>query len=340
MDLDPDAVLVELGAVLVAVQDQSPRVLVRLGERIGVEKARSVERGFDVAGDALPSGQFDPQKHRTLEIGLRAFVHEQTGMELGYAEQLYTFGDRGRHPVEREGGARILSVGYLALSHSSRGEAPDGTDWKPWYAHFPWEDWRENVPGVVEEVIIPALSRWADGAEMKEERELRRDRVSLCFGRDGSGWDEEKVLDRYELLFEAGLVAEAQRESADREPGSSAQLLEHQLGVPMMSDHRRVLATAMGRLRAKVKYRPVVFELMSSTFTLLQLQRTVEAVAGVRLHKQNFRRLVEGSGLVESTGEVMKQTGGRPAAEFRYRPEVLHEHLAPGVRVRAPRKLA
>ena len=47
MDLDPDAVLVELGAVLVAVQDESPRVLVRLGERIGVEKARSVERGFD-----------------------------------------------------------------------------------------------------------------------------------------------------------------------------------------------------------------------------------------------------------------------------------------------------
>lgn len=339
MDLDPDAVVVELGAVLVAVQDDSPRVLVRLGELIGVERARSVERGFDVAGDALPSGQFDPKKHRTLEIGLRAFVYEQTGMELGYAEQLYTFGDRGRHPVEREGGARILSVGYLALSHSFEGAAPEGTDWKSWYAHFPWEDWRESAPSVVEEEIIPALSRWVEEIDMEEERELRRDRVSLCFGRDESGWDEEKVLERYELLFEAGLVAEAQREGASQDPDVLAQDTGHQLGVPMMSDHRRVLATAMGRLRAKVKYRPVVFELMSPTFTLLQLQRAVEAVAGVRVHKQNFRRLVESSGLVESTGEVMKQTGGRPAAEFRYRPEVLHEHLAPGLRVRTPRKL-
>ena len=338
MDLDPDAVVVELGAVLVAVQGESPRVLVRLGESIGIEESRSVERGFDVAGDALPSGQFDPSQHRTLEIGLRAFVQEQTGMELGYAEQLYTFGDRGRHPIEREGGARILSVGYLALSHSSEGSAPEGTDWKPWYAHFPWEDWRDRVPDVVEEQILPALTEWVEETKAGDERELRRDRVSLCFGRDGSAWDEEMVLERYELLFEAGLIAEAQREGSQNDSRLSANRLREQLGVPMMSDHRRVLATAMGRLRAKVKYRPVVFELMSPTFTLLQLQRTVEAVAGVRVHKQNFRRLMENSGLVESTGEVMKQTGGRPAAEFRYRPEVLHERRAPGVRVLTPRK--
>src|SRR3974377_1346426 len=70
----------------------------------------------------------------------------------------------------------------------------------------------------------------------------------------------------------------------------------------MAADHRRVLATAIGRLRGKIKYRPVVFELMPPSFTLLQLQRTVEALSGVRLHKQNFRRLVEHQGLVEETG--------------------------------------
>jgi len=59
----------------------------------------------------------------------------------------------------------------------------------------------------------------------------------------------------------------------------------------MALDHRRLLATALGRLRGKLKYRPVVFELLPTTFSLLRLQRVVEALAGVRLHKQNFRRL-------------------------------------------------
>ena len=63
-----------------------------------------------------------------------------------------------------------------------------------------------------------------------------------------------------------------------------------------------ILATAIARLRAKIKYRPVVFELMAPTFTLFQLQRSVEALAGRRLHKQNFRRLIEQQALVEETG--------------------------------------
>ncbi|MFP6638639.1 MAG: NAD regulator [Myxococcota bacterium] len=335
--LEDEPVVVELGAVAVAVQEEAPRVLVRRAGSIRESESRSVQRGFDVAGDALPSGQFDPTQHRTLEIGLRDFVRDQAGIRLGYVEQLYTFGDRGRHPVEREGGPRVVSVGYLALSHSSVGAAPTGNNWKPWYAHFPWEDWRDAAPRIVADEIVPALSNWANTGETPGEREIREDRMRICFGLDGTGWDEEKVLERYELLFEAGLVAEAQREHSGQELRYATAALAQKMGAPMMSDHRRILATAMGRLRAKVKYRPVVFELMPPAFTLFQLQRTVEAVAGVRVHKQNFRRLVERSGLVETTGDVAKLTGGRPAAQYRYRPEVLRERLAPGVRVPSPR---
>ena len=79
----------------------------------------------------------------------------------------------------------------------------------------------------------------------------------------------------------------------------------------MRHDHRRILATGIARLRAKIKYRPVVFELMPPPFTLLQLQRAVEALAGRLLHKQNFRRLIEQQGLVEETGESADR---RPAA--------------------------
>src|SRR5439155_22288137 len=103
------------------------------------------------------------------------------------------------------------------------------------------------------------------------------------------------------------------------------------LGQPMEQDHRRILATALARLRGKLKYRPVVFELLPSTFTLLQLQRVVEALAGMRLHKQNLRRLVESAGLVEGTGRLDSETGGRPAELFRFRREVLRERPAPGV---------
>jgi hypothetical protein len=101
----------------------------------------------------------------------------------------------------------------------------------------------------------------------------------------------------------------------------------------MTYDHRRILATGIARLRSKIKYRPIVFELMPPSFTLLQLQRAVEALAGRRLHKQNFRRLIDQEGLVEETGEILSATGGRPARLVRFRREVLFERALVGSRL-------
>ena len=138
------------------------------------------------------------------------------------------------------------------------------------------------------------------------------------------------MLDRYELLYEAGLVEEARRDG--REAALHATAFPA-LGEPMRFDHRRILGTAIARLRAKLKYRPVVFELMPPEFTLTDLQHTVEAISGRLLHKQNFRRLVETAALVEPTGETSTTTGGRPAALFRFRREVLQERPSPGLRL-------
>ena len=326
--------VIDLGAVIVAVTDDRPLVLVRHGPGLDAAEARSVARGFDVAGDALPSGPFDATRHRTLDRGLRETVTGRIGVVLGYVEQLYTFGDSGRHPREREGGPRVISVGYLALTHEAEMSAPGNAAWRSWYDYFPWEDWRKSRPAFIDSVITPLLHAWIRAAASGPEQGQRRDRASICFALDGAGWDEEIVLERYELLYEAGLVAEAQRET----PGAT-----HlkgplpPLGNLMMSDHRRILATAMGRLRAKLKYRPVVFDLMPESFSLFQLQRTVEAILGAPLHKQNFRRLVEKSRVVESTGEIQPQQRGRPAALFRFRREVLRERLAAGVRISSPR---
>ncbi|MEL7030290.1 MAG: hypothetical protein AAGL49_14030, partial [Pseudomonadota bacterium] len=142
-------------------------------------------------------------------------------------------------------------------------------------------------------------------------------------------WDEEKVLNRYELLYEAGLVVEAVRDRQSEAPNADLP----SIGDPMISDHRRILATAIGRLRGKLKYRPVVFELLPPRFTLFDLQRTVEAISGFHVHKQNFRRTVQRTGLIARTEAMSTDTGGRPAAVFRFRREALIEQAAAGLHI-------
>ena len=285
----------------------------------------------------LPFGPFDAVAHRTFDMGLRAWVEEQAGVRLGYVEQLYTFGDRGRHTEPGDTEAHVVSIGYLALTRVTEGVAPaPGATFEPWYRFFPWEDWREGRPAIIERDILGELTAWAaqsDAPEMARAL-VRKDRVRLNFGTDGAHWDEERVLDRYELLYEAGLVEEARR---DGRPAALARASLPSLGVSMRFDHRRILATAIARLRAKLKYRPVIFELLPPDFTLTELQHTVEAISGRHLHKQNFRRLVEAGALVEPTGVMSTRTGGRPAALFRFRREVLQERPAPGLRVRGRR---
>ena len=315
---------IEIGltAAIVAIEDSEPLILTASGGD-----------GDKLAG--LPFGPFDAVAHRTFEIGLRAWVEEQAGLRLGYVEQLYTFGDRGRHT--EAGDTHVASIGYLALTRAADNTArAPGATFEPWYRFFPWEDWRETKPDIIERGIFPELTKWAEQGEAPETARAlgRKDRVRLYFGTEGAHWDEERVLDRYELLYEAGLVEEARR---DGRPAALARKSTPVLGLSMRFDHRRILATAMGRLRAKLKYRPVVFELLPGEFTLTKLQHTVEAISGRHLHKQNFRRLVESGALVEPTGVMSTQTGGRPAALFRFRREVLQERPAPGLRVRGRR---
>ena len=317
-------VIMELNAAIVTVRDDTPLVL-------AVREKQSGPNGASETTFGLPYGPFEPIRDRTLELGIRRWVEEQTELEMGYFEQLYTFGDRGRHsgPDDRD---RFVSVGYLALTHRVTDSALPDAVWRSWYDFFPWEDHRGGFPEMVDDVIRPALQTWAATAGSDPLRRQRRDRVKLCFGAKNVAWDDEKILERYELLYEADLVTEASRDEDLPQQGES-----HAIGMAMLFDHRRILATAMGRLRGKLKYRPVIFELMLDTFTLLELQRTIEAIAGVHLHKQNFRRLVATSGLVENTGTISAQTIGRPAQLFRFRREVLQERVAPGVRMPSPR---
>ena len=313
---------VEIGltAAIVAVREDEPLILT----------ARFPD-GETVA--ALPSGTFDPIRHRTFEIGLREWVSQQTGAPLGYVEQLYTFGDRGRHARAGDRDPHVVSVGYLALTRiSDDASARASAGWRNWHDFFPWEDWRNGRPEIIDEVIAPGLASWlSEAPEAVSSAGLtRRQRVSLLFGALERSFNEENALERYELLYEAGLLAEALRDG--REAAQRRKRLDA-LGQPMRHDHRRILATAMSRLRAKLKYRPVIFELMPPKFTLTELQRTAEAISGRHIHKQNFRRLLESAEILEPTGEVSHKTGGRPAALFNFRRNVLQERPTFGLRL-------
>jgi len=237
---------------------------------------------------SLPSATLSDEA--TLDRAVRAAIEEQAGLEVRYVEQLYTFGDVARRSQDH----RTVSIAYLALVQET--ELLVGAEWLGYYDLLPWEDHRSGT---------------------SPERLAR---VSVAFG---DPFDGVRVLDRYELMYEAKLVEEWW---ADQRVAAESPVF----GEPMHLDGRRIAATALGRIRGKLSYRPVVFDLLAESFTLLELQRCVEALAGVRLHKQNFRRLIERAGLVEGTGERASH-GGRPAELFRYRPEVQLERSRLGV---------
>ena len=342
-----DAAMIGLTAVGVAVTGETPRVLVvRQAPPAAPAGASGLEGLPAPHRDSLPFGPFDPQQHRTLESGLRDWVEQQTGLPLRYVEQLYTFGDRYRDHGELTGGPRVVSVGYLALVQEAPLSGTAGAEWRDWYEFLPWEDWRDGRPALVDRVIRPALRRWIEAARNEAIRDLRAERVGLSFGIDAEDavWDFERAVERYELMYESGLLVEAQRDrDAIRAAGRADPVALRSsetpkaLGKPMASDNRRFLAAALGRLRGKLKYRPLVFELLPPTFTLFRLQQVVEALSGVGLHKQNFRRLVVAGGLVEPTGQVESLSRGRPAELFRFRREVLRERTSSGVGVPAAR---
>ena len=317
-------VRLELSAVIFALAEG----------REGLEPVVATTRGAGARD--LPTVAFDPDRHRTLELSLRDWVAQSAGVTLGHVEQLYTFGDRARGGGDAAppGAPHVVSIGYLALARPQEARGP-AIGWTPWRRHFPWEDRRRAAP-LIDTVIAPALAAWAAAAPGQ-----RAPRVRACFGLDGGlnggsegapdggVWAPELTLERYELLYAARLVAEAWRDRGLTPPPDLPRL-----GAPLPRDHRRILATGIGRLRGKLKWRPVLFELTPPAFTLLELQRSAEAVLGLGLHKQNFRRQVENAGLLEPTGAASRRHGGRPAAEYRYAPAATAERLAASGRAR------
>ncbi len=293
-------VVLGLSAVIVAVTGEQPRILT-----VGAGPC------------ALPSGTLDPAGDRTLERALRRWVAEQTGIDLGYVEQLYTLGDRGRGPVE---GERLVTVAYLALVRE--GPVPDraGARWRDWYDFFPWEDFREGASSGAGPGDSPRPGRLGGG---------RRGR-----GRPGGAPRAAADHVRAGRLAPgrgagAGALRAALRGRAGAGGGRAGGLSRR--GRPWRwttgaSPPRRWAGSGASCATARWSS-----SCCPGPSPWGSLQRVVEALSGVRLHSQNFRRLVARGRLVEATGGVDTSTGGRPAAVYRFRREVLRERPAPGL---------
>ena len=88
--------------------------------------------------------------------------------------------------------------------------------------------------------------------------------------------------------------------------------------LPLAFDHADMLGLVVRRLRGKLDYAPIGFQLLPRRFTLRQLQQVHEAVLGRKVNKDSFRRSVLARGLVAATGEMEQDVPYRPAELYRF----------------------
>ncbi len=301
------AFAVELAACVLSVEGDEPVVL--------IDEASTGEARF-------PSVAFDPEAHNCLNRGVRDWLLENTGIEVGRLEQVHT-ARRSDAGGGIDDACSALSIGFLGLvPPQQRAMVMRGT-WRRCLDFMPWED-RRRRGGLtgnerIGQLVLNRLQSATLAGEQAIDRQSRR--IRSAFGLDSTPWEETSTLERCTLvqslaphLGEAGGAAYVE--------GLTGETIAP---ARMVADHLQILAAALGRLRARLRVRPIAVDLVPPVFTLLDLQRSAEAILGPSLHKHNFRRYVEGAGVIEATGTMRQQTGGRPAQLFRFRREGLSE---------------
>lgn len=94
---------------------------------------------------------------------------------------------------------------------------------------------------------------------------------------------------------------------------------------PLAFDHAEIVQYALRRLRYKLEYTALGFELLPNEFTLTELQTAYETVLGETLDKRNFRRRILEAGVLEETPQFRAEGQGRPARLYRYRRDAVTE---------------
>lgn len=159
--------------------------------------------------------------------------------------------------------------------------------------------------------------------ELEEETSLPAAKVYLeqlyTFGRPGRDPRERVLTVAYYALVRPDLVPLV-RARTDAELARWFSVAHELPDITLAFDHEEILAIALTRIRGKVDYTPLAFELVPETFTTAELRGVYEAIKGTTYDPGNFRRrfqrmLTDGI-IVQAPGK--RQTTSRPARVFRF----------------------
>ncbi|MBI6871278.1 NUDIX hydrolase [Clostridium aciditolerans] len=210
----------------------------------------------------------------SLDEGAKRKLKEKTGIDNVYTEQLYTFGD-----VDRDKRTRIISVGNIALVEKSsiKFDEADLQKRSEWF----W----------IDKTLI--------SSEKHEQCVENKHLISLKS-------TDEKIIMNYEVTEKIGRDIFRRKETAYRLLDNSTEELAF--------DHYKILDYGIDRLRNKVEYTPIAFNLLPRVFTVKELQNVYEAIMGREI--LNFRRKM-GEMIIE-TDERIEGKPFRPAKVFKF----------------------
>ena len=204
-------------------------------------------------------------------------LKEETNIDNVYLEQLYTWGDVNRDPR-----MRVISVSYMAL--------------------VPEEDLKPQAGDDALEV------RWFT-VEKEYLNQDHNDESKACYDLYLESDDEERISIHYYCKESVKKIGK----STIKDFKVSNIYSQNKLAF----DHYQIINTAIDRLRNKLEYTPIAFNLMPETFTLTELQQVYETILNQELITPNFRRKI--CDLVEAVPEKRAGAGHRPAQLFKYK---------------------
>lgn len=210
----------------------------------------------------------------SLEDGAKRKLKEKTGIDNIYTEQLYTFGD-----VHRDKRTRVISVGNIALIEKSN-------------ISFKEVDLQKKSGWFWIDKTLISSEKYEQYIENKHLLSLK----SI----------DERIIMNYEVTEKIGRDIFRRKETSYRLLNNSTEELAF--------DHYRILDYGIDRLRNKVEYTPIAFNLLPRVFTVKELQNVYEAIMGREI--LNFRRKM-GEMIIE-TDEKIEGKPFRPAKVFKF----------------------
>lgn len=226
---------------------------------------------------ALPGGFMDIDE--SLEQAVQRELAEETGITNIYAEQLYTWSDVARDPR-----MRILSASYMALTPKDKLQLKAGDDARDagWFT-----------------VKTESLLK-----EYKETKEMLEETEEILL-----------TLTNTQKDVQAKATLRVRKQAYGTKTSETIEMVEDAVNT-IAFDHAKIILYSLYRLRNKVEYTNIAFNLMPEKFTLPRLQAVYEMILGKSLFKAQFRRHIADK--VIATGEEVKEGAHRPSQLYRY----------------------